>query len=149
MPGSEQTVPSSGLIGRAIGLRDWTFAHPLIASAVLSLIAALGYPPLHGWWVALPALALFVALLHAAPTWRAAMWQGWVFGWAHLTLANNWIATAFTYQAKMPEFLGWFAVPLLCIYLAVFPALAAVAVHLFARRASPLAARENPHRSNR
>lgn len=99
-------------------------ARPALASIVLGLFAACGYPPLHGWWIALPALAAFISLVHQAKSWKAAAWQGWLFGWAHLTLANNWIATAFTHQAKMPEFLGWVAVPLLCIYLAIYPALA-------------------------
>lgn len=112
---------------------------PMLSSAVLGLITALGYPPLHGWWAALPALAVFIALLHEAPTARSAALRGWVFGLAHLTLANNWIATAFTHQAKMPEFLGWIAVPLLCLYLAVYPALAALTAHWLVRRASPFA----------
>lgn len=115
--------------------RGW----PGLAAALLGLVAACGFPPLHAWYVALPALALFVAHIHAAPNWRSALWRGWAFGWAHLTLANNWIATAFTYQAKMPELLGWAAVPLLCIYLAVYPALAALLAHLAAKRAGPLA----------
>lgn len=112
---------------------------PGIASALLGLVVASGFPPLHAWYAALPALALFVAHLHAAPNWRSALWRGWVFGWAMLTLANNWIATAFTYQANMPTWLGWLAVPLLCIYLAVYPALAALIAHLVAKRAGPLA----------
>ena len=112
---------------------------PGLAAAILGLIVACGFPPIHAWYVALPALALFVAHLHAAPNWRAAAWRGWVFGWAMLTLANNWIATAFTFQANMPTWLGWLAVPLLCIYLAVYPALAALIAHLAARRAGPLA----------
>lgn len=114
-------------------LAAFAHARPGLASAVLGLIVACGYPPLHAWWVALPALALFVAHIHASPSWKASLWRGWVFGWVHLTLANNWIATAFTYQAKMPEILGWLAVPLLCIYLAVYPALAALIAHLTAR----------------
>ncbi|HSJ78134.1 MAG TPA: apolipoprotein N-acyltransferase, partial [Erythrobacter sp.] len=96
--------------------------------------AACAYPPLHLWPLGLAALAGFVWLLHTAPTWQSALWRGWWFGWAHLTLANNWIATAFTHQAKMPEVLGWAAVPLLCIYLALYPAAAALAAHLIARR---------------
>lgn len=112
---------------------------PGIAALVLGLIAACGYPPLHAWWIALPAVACFIAHLHRAPTWRAAAWRGWLFGWAHLTLANNWIATAFTHQAKMPEFLGWLAVPLLCVYLAVYPAIAALIAHALARRSGPMA----------
>ncbi|MEM1194754.1 MAG: apolipoprotein N-acyltransferase [Pseudomonadota bacterium] len=120
-------------VGRAL------YARPILCSLGLGLIAALGYPPLQLWWLALPALAGFVALLYQAPSWRAATLRAGLFGWAHLTLANNWIATAFTYQAKMPEFLGWIAVPLLCVYLALYPALAGLTAHWLARRASPLA----------
>lgn len=109
-------------------------ARPALSSLALGLVAALGYPPLHAWWIALPALALFIALVHRARSWKGALWQGWLFGWAHLTLANNWIATAFTHQAKMPEFLGWVAVPLLCIYLAVYPALAVLGARLISDR---------------
>ncbi|KEO89833.1 acyltransferase [Erythrobacter longus] len=107
---------------------------PGLTSGLLGLIVALGYPPVHGWWVALPALALWIAHLRTSPNWKSALWRGWTFGWAHLTLANNWIATAFTYQSDMPEILGWVAVPLLCVYLAVYPALAALAAHLLGRR---------------
>ncbi|MEO0057741.1 MAG: apolipoprotein N-acyltransferase [Pseudomonadota bacterium] len=107
---------------------------PAFAAIALGLIAACAYPPLHLWPLGLAALAGFVWLIHTAPNWRGALWRGWWFGWAHLTLANNWIATAFTHQAKMPEVLGWAAVPLLCIYLAWYPALAALAAHLAARR---------------
>ena len=109
---------------------------PALAAIALGLIAAFAYPPLHLWPLGLAALAGFVWLMHTAPNWRAALWRGWWFGWAHLTLANNWIATAFTHQAQMPEFLGWLAVPLLCIYLAWYPALAALAAHLLARKQS-------------
>ncbi|MBV7258350.1 apolipoprotein N-acyltransferase [Erythrobacter crassostreae] len=112
---------------------------PKLTALLLGAVAACGYPPLHGWWIAMPALAYFVWHLHKAPDWRAAFGRGWLFGWAHLTLANNWIATAFTHQAKMPEFLGWIAVPLLCVYLAVYPALAALTAHRVARKSGSLA----------
>lgn len=120
----------SSLRERSRALWNACLARPGLSSVALGLIAASGYPPLHAWWIAIPALAAFIALVHQARSWRAALWQGWLFGWAHLTLANNWIATAFTHQAKMPEFLGWLAVPLLCIYLAVYPALAVLAARL-------------------
>jgi apolipoprotein N-acyltransferase len=106
---------------------------PALAAIALGLIAACAYPPLHLWPLGLAALAGFVWHIRAAPNWRSALGRGWWFGWAHLTLANNWIATAFTHQAKMPEALGWAAVPLLCIYLAWYPALAALAAHRLAR----------------
>jgi apolipoprotein N-acyltransferase len=124
----------TGLRDRFEAFRDRALAWPGLSVFVLGLIAALGYPPLHAWWIALPALGAFIALLHRARSWKGALWLGWLFGWAHLTLANNWIATAFTHQAKMPEFLGWLAVPLLCIYLAWYPALAALAAHLLAKK---------------
>ncbi len=38
----------------------------------------------------------------------------------------NWIATAFTYQAAMPAWLGVLAVIVLSLYLALFPALTAL-----------------------
>jgi apolipoprotein N-acyltransferase len=107
---------------------------PALSAMALGLLAACAYPPLHLWPLGLAALAGFVWLIHSADSWRRALWWGWCFGWAHLTLANNWIATAFTHQAKMPEVLGWAAVPLLCIYLAIYPALAALAAHLLARK---------------
>ncbi len=107
---------------------------PALTAIALGLIAACAYPPLHLWPLGLAALAGFVWLIHSAGNWKQALGRGWCFGWAHLTLANNWIATAFTHQAKMPEYLGWLAVPLLCIYLAWYPALAALAAHLIARK---------------
>ena len=107
---------------------------PALTALALGLISACAYPPLHLWPLGLAALAGFVWLLYSADNWRQAMARGWLFGWAHLTLANNWIATAFTHQAAMPEFLGWLAVPLLCIYLAVYPMLAALAAHLLAKK---------------
>lgn len=105
-----------------------------LAAIALGLIAACAYPPLHLWPLGLAALAGFVWLAYTAPDWRGACARGWWFGWAHLSLANNWIATAFTHQAKMPEVLGWAAVPLLCIYLAIYPMLAVLAAHLLARK---------------
>ncbi|MEO1220305.1 MAG: apolipoprotein N-acyltransferase [Pseudomonadota bacterium] len=111
---------------------------PGLTSGVLGVVTALGFPPIHAWWIALPALAMWVAHLRNASSWRSALWIGWAFGWAQLTLANNWIATAFTYQAKMPAALGLAAVPLLCVYLAVYPAIAALVAHLLARRSGVL-----------
>ncbi len=108
----------------------------LLSAALLGLIAACAYPPLHLWPLGLGALAAWVWLVHQAPNWRAALARGWVFGWAHLTLANNWIATAFTHQSEMPAALGWAAVPLLCVYLAWYPAIAALAAYSLARRAA-------------
>lgn len=118
-------------------------AHPRLAALLLGLAGATAYPPLAWWPLGLAAIAGLVLLVRGAGSWRQATAIGWLFGFAHLTLANNWIATAFTHQAKMPAFLGWVAVPLLCLYLALYPALAALGAHLLDRiagRRMPLVA---------
>jgi apolipoprotein N-acyltransferase len=97
--------------------------HPRWAAVVLGLVAATGFQPLALWPLAIAALAAFAWLVWRSASWRQAGLLGWLFGVAHFTLANNWIATAFTFQAEMPAALGWAAVPLLSLYLAVFPAI--------------------------
>ncbi|MBU6269462.1 MAG: apolipoprotein N-acyltransferase [Sphingomonadales bacterium] len=79
-------------------------------------------------------MAGLIALVAAAPGWRSAGWIGWTWGVGHFTVGNNWIATAFTYQAKMPPWLGGLAVFGLSLYLALFPALSTIAARLPARR---------------
>ena len=124
-----------GIGARLAALPALIQRRPALVAIGLGIVAACAFPPLHLWPLGFAALAGFVWLIHTAPNWRSAVWRGWWFGWAHLTLANNWIATAFTHQAKMPEALGWAAVPLLCVYLAVYPALAALTANLLVRRA--------------
>lgn len=114
-------------------------AHPRLAALACGLIAATGFPPLGLWPLAMVGVAGLVWLIWRSPTTRQAALAGWLFGVAHFTLANNWIATAFTFQSEMPPALGWAAVPLLSLYLALFPALAAVAAHAIGRRDGTLA----------
>ena len=49
---------------------------------------------------------------------RRALLIGWAFGVGQFGVGLNWIATAFTFQAAMPPWLGWVAVVLLSLYLA-------------------------------
>ena len=71
---------------------------------------------------------------------------GWLFGVAHFTFGNNWIATAFTHQAEMPAVLGWAAVPLLSLYLALYPALAALGARALAGTRQAVGARARVRR---
>lgn len=121
-------------MGRTGRIGTWFAAHSRVSAALCGLLAATGFPPLHFWPVALLAIGAFALLVLAAPTWRSAAMHGWLFGIAHFTLGNIWIATAFTYQAEMPAWLGWLAVPLLALYLALYPALAATAAWWLGRR---------------
>jgi apolipoprotein N-acyltransferase len=109
-------------------------AFPRLLALVLGAVAACGFQPLALWPLTLLALAVLIELLARAPSWKRAMAIGWLFGVAHFTVGNNWIATAFTYQANMPAWLGWIAVVLLSLYLAIYPMLATLGAWLFARR---------------
>lgn len=108
-------------------------ARPGLYSLAAGTVAATGFQPLGLWPLALLAMGGFALLVARAPDWRHAAWLGWLFGMGHFTLGNNWIATAFTYQSNMPAALGWAAVPLLSIYLALFPAIAAGAARALSR----------------
>ena len=71
---------------------------------------------------------------------RHAFLLGWAFGVGHFTVGNNWIAHAFVYQDAMPHWLGYFAVAALSLYLAIYPGLATLGLHLARTRWPGLAA---------
>jgi apolipoprotein N-acyltransferase len=123
----------------AAGLWQFLDTRPRVAALALGFLAATGFQPLGLWPLALAAMAAFAALLSDAPDARRAALLGWLFGFAHFTFGNNWIATAFTHQAEMPVMLGWVAVPLLSLYLALYPALAALGARALAGRGRPWA----------
>jgi len=86
--------------------------------------SALAFEPA-GLWLLMPvAFAVVLWLLWQAESLRRSMAIGWLFGVGQFAVGLNWIATAFTYQAAMPAWLGWVAVVLLSLYLAIYPALA-------------------------
>ena len=91
----------------------------LLSAVVAGLVSATGFAPLSLWPLTLAALAVLLHLIANAPTWKHAALLGWLFGVGHFTFGNGWIATAFTYQAEMPTWLGWIAVFALALYLAV------------------------------
>ena len=101
-----------------------TYKIPLTAFG-LGLASALGFAPLNWWFVTLLCLAALMWIVREANRPRAAVFRAWCFGVGHFTFGNNWIAQAFTYQESMPHWLGWIAVFLLALYLAVFPAIGA------------------------
>lgn len=124
---------------------DRLAAYPRWVALGLGALAACGFEPLGLWPLTLLAVAGLIELTSRAANWKQAAWVGWMFGIGHFTLGNNWIATAFTYQANMPAWLGWIAVVLLSLYLAVYPLLGVVGGwwlgHRFpnSTRAQPLA----------
>ncbi len=99
---------------------------PALSALLAGIVAACGFQPIAAWPATLACLAVLAILLQRTESPWAAARIGWCFGFGHFVLGLNWIATAFTYQAAMPPALGWVAVVLLSLYLAVWPALAAV-----------------------
>jgi len=95
-----------------------------LAAIVLGAAAAFGFAPFDLWPIAFVCFAGLVSLLAKTQTLRGSLALGWGFGFGNFCVGLNWIATAFTYQAAMPAWLGWIAVVLLSLYLAVYPALA-------------------------
>lgn len=93
-------------------------------SFLLGLVSATGFQPLGLWPFTILAFTGLIILIEQAPGMRAALARGWWFGMGQFVLGLNWIATAFTYQAAMPAWLGWVAVVVLSCYLAVYPAAA-------------------------
>jgi len=98
---------------------------PKLIALTLGAVSATGFAPLNFWPLTLLALAGWMALVARSPKGWRAFGIGWTFGVGHFVVGLNWIATAFTYQAAMPAWLGWIAVVLLALYLAVYPALGA------------------------
>ena len=101
---------------------------------LLGILSAFGFAPFNLWPLTLLAFGLlYLPLAKAERGWRVGL-IGWLFGLGQFVLGLDWIAKAFTYQASMPAWLGWVAVVVLSMYLAVYPALAAFAAWWGTRR---------------
>jgi apolipoprotein N-acyltransferase len=95
--------------------------------------SAFAFEPVGLWPLLLLAFAVLCELLDRTKNLQRALLIGWAFGLGQFVVGLNWIATAFTYQAAMPAWLGWLAVVLLSLYLAIYPALAAGLAWRFGR----------------
>ncbi|MBV1918495.1 MAG: apolipoprotein N-acyltransferase [Sphingomonadaceae bacterium] len=98
-----------------------------LTALLLGAMSACGFQPLGLWPLTIIAVAAFLDLAARARTRWQAFLLGWLLGVSHFTIGNNWVATAFTYQAEMPQWLGGIAVVVMALYLALFPALATLA----------------------
>jgi apolipoprotein N-acyltransferase len=97
----------------------------LLFSFLAGLVSACGFEPWSLWPLTIASFAFLFWSIERAPSLWSALARGWAFGLGNFTLGLNWIATAFTFQSNMPAWLGWIAVVLLSLYLAVYPAMAA------------------------
>ena len=91
---------------------------------ITGALSAFAFEPV-GIWPLLPvAFGVLCELLDRTRKFGIALLIGWAFGLGQFVVGLNWIATAFTYQAAMPAWLGWVAVVLVALYLAIYPAIA-------------------------
>ena len=97
-------------------------------------VSAFAFQPFGLWPLMILAFALLCWQVDRAETLKGALGIGWAFGLGQFVIGLNWIATAFTFQAKMPPWLGWIAVVLLSLYLAIYPMLAAGLAWRFGKR---------------
>ena len=105
----------------------------VLYALVAGAVSAFAFEPV-GWWpLLLVAIAALCELLDRTKSLGRSLALGWAFGFGQFVIGLNWIATSFTYQSNMPAWLGWVAVVLLSIYLAVYPAIAAGLAWRFGR----------------
>ncbi len=104
-----------------------------LIALILGAASAFAFEPF-GLWPLMPlAFAGLCELVARAATLKRALLIGWGFSVGQFCVGLNWIATAFTFQAAMPAWLGWIAVVLLSFYLAAFMMLAAGLAWKFGR----------------
>src|SRR5690242_18949187 len=96
---------------------------PFFIALLIGAASAFAFEPVGLWPLLLLAFAVLCELLCRTKQLSRALLIGWAFGLGQFVVGLNWIATAFTYQSAMPAWLGWIAVVLLSLYLAVYPAL--------------------------
>jgi len=96
-------------------------------------VSAFAFEPV-GWWpLILVAIAALCELIDRTTSLKRSLALGFAFGFGQFAIGLNWIATSFTYQSNMPAWLGWIAVVLLSLYLAIYPAIAAGLAWRFGR----------------
>ena len=100
---------------------------------LVGLGSAFAFEPTGFWPLLLVAFALLCEFVSRSKGLGRALLIGWAFGFGQFVLGLNWIATAFTFQSNMPAWLGWIAVGLLSLYLAIYPAMAAGLAWRFGR----------------
>jgi len=107
-----------------------------LIALVIGALSAFAFQPV-GWWpLMILAIASLCEMVSRAGSLRQSLLIGWGFGFGQFLIGLNWIAIAFTFQAAMPAWLGWVAVLLLSLFLAVYPMIAAGLAWRFGRQSA-------------
>lgn len=111
------------------------FWHYLVA-AVLGAANTFSFAPTpHGGWLELVIFALFFAWLSRTNGWKSAALTGWAFGFGNFVTGVWWLYVSMHFYGGMAAPLAAAAVALFSLYLAIYPAAAAVVWSLVAGRA--------------
>ena len=100
---------------------------------IAGAVSAFAFEPVAWWPLMLVAIAALCELIDRTKSLRRSLALGFAFGFGQFAISLNWIATSFTYQSNMPAWLGWVAVIVLSLYLALYPAIAAGLAWRFGR----------------
>ena len=95
---------------------DWLIA------LLLGAIATLGFAPFSFWPAPVLALAMLFVLC-ADRGWKKAALLGWLFGLTHFASGIYWVFISTHVYGGAPAWLGVLLVVVLCVYLAIYPAL--------------------------
>jgi apolipoprotein N-acyltransferase len=111
------------------------FWHYLVA-AVLGAANTFSFAPTpHGGWLELVVFTLFFAWLSRTSGWKSAALTGWAFGFGNFVTGVWWLYVSMHFYGGMAAPLAAAAVVLFTLYLAIYPAAAALVWSLVAGRA--------------
>ncbi len=95
---------------------------PFIAAPLLGALATIGFAPYGHWYLSIVALALlFVLCARATP--KHAVLLGGLYGFAHFLTGVYWVYISTHVYGGAPAWLSVCLVTVLCLYLALYPAL--------------------------
>lgn len=107
-----------------------------IAAAIVGAANTLSFAPTpHGGWLEIIIFTMFFGLLSRTNSKWSAARTGWAFGLGNYVTGVWWLYVSMHYYGGMAAPLAGAAVLLFCMYLAVYPALAAVVWSMCAGRA--------------
>lgn len=109
----------------------------LLLAAAAGALTAAGYAPWSQWLAPLAGLAALYLLIRRQP-WRIAGWRGLAFGCGFFGVGVSWVHVSIATFGGLPLIASLAIMALLVLYLALYPALAALLTAL-SPRCQPLA----------
>ncbi len=97
---------------------------PMLISIIVGAAHGASFAPVVSWWTELVALALLVGIVARSDSGRIALLSGFGFGLGWFATGVYWIYISMHDYGHMAAWLAVLALLLLCLYLALYPALA-------------------------